>query len=383
MNERLRAAVGIALAAAALIASGACSGRPEGQGPTAASSTAQPFKVTADQRSRIHVAEAREASFRPTVETTGTVAFNQNTSTKVIAGISGPVARVLVPIGARVEAGEALAEVASPDFAAALSAYRKAVTSATYLRRIADLDHKLFEAGGIPRRDLEQAETDALSAEADREASLAQLRAIGVPPEGIRGIQEGRPVADVRSVVRSPIAGSIVERLITPGQLLQAGTTPCFTVADLGTMWVIANVFDKDLPHVRAGETAVVLSGASAPITGRVDYVGDLVDPDTRAVPVRVVVPNHAGALRNAAYVRVLLQQADQARGILVPTSAVLRDDENLPFVYLENADGSFSRRAVRLGARVGEDYEIAEGLKIGEKVVVEGGLFMQFAQSQ
>lgn len=384
MIDKFRAGIGIVLTGAALAAMSACSKQPNGTDVAPSpSDIARPFSVPAVQRGRLGIVQVRQAPFRGTVETTGTVAFNQNASTQVIAGISGPVARVLVPLGAHVRAGEPLAEVASPDFAAAVSAYRKAVAGAANLRRIADLDKKLFEAGGIPRRDLDQAETDALSAESDRDAAIAQLRSIGIPPEGIRGIQEGRPVADVRSVVRAPISGTVVERLISPGQLLQAGTTPCFTVADLSTMWVMANVFEKDLPDVKSGETADILAADSKPIAGRVDYVGDIVNPDTRAVPVRIVAPNRAGVLKKDAYVRVAIHASEPSPGILVPVSAVLRNDENLPFVFLENADGTFARRPVRLGARPGDQYQITEGLRPGDRIVTEGALFLQFAQNQ
>jgi len=371
----------LVLAGAVLLAA-ACARRPA-PGPAAPAASAG-LSLSPEQRGRITVQEVREAPFHRTIDATGTVAFDQNASTQVIAGISGPVTRVLTPPGTRVVPGQPLAEVASPDFASALSGYRKAAGTAENLRRIADLDRKLFDAGGISRREMQQAETDALAAEADRDAALAQLRSIGIPEATVRALQEGRPSESPRGVIRSPIAGTVVERLITPGQLLQAGTTPCFTVADLSRVWVIANVFEQDVPFVSPGAAADVAGAASAaPLRGKVEYVASLVDPSTRAIGVRIVLANPGAVLKKDQYVRVAIHSARESRGLLVPVSAVLRDDENLPFVYVEGSGGTFLRRRVELGSREGERVETRAGLRPGDRVAVEGALFMQFAESQ
>src|SRR5204863_5636788 len=106
----------------------------------------------------------------------------------------------------------------------------------------------------------EQAQTDATAAAADRDAALEQLRALGVDEATIVALRENKPVREVNGEIRAPIEGTVVERLITPGQLLQAGSTPCFTIADLSTMWVMANVFESDLAVVREGDHADVVT---------------------------------------------------------------------------------------------------------------------------
>jgi membrane fusion protein, heavy metal efflux system len=108
-----------------------------------------------------------------------------------------------------------------------------------------------------------------------------------------------------------------------------------------------------------------------------------LVDPDTRAVTVRIVVDNPQHALRKQMYVRVLIHSRSDSTGVLIPISAVLRDDENLPFVYVSQSDGSFARRHTTLGSRVADQYEVAEGLREGDQIVVSGALFVEFMQSQ
>ncbi len=330
------------------------------------------FTLPAAQRDKIHVEEARLTPFRRAVEATATVEFDGDRATQVLAPFSGPVARILVPLGALVGRGQPLATTVSPDFAAAVSGYRKAAATASNARRIADLDAQLFADGAIARREMEQAETDAVAAEADRDAALQQLRSLVVGAAAPQG------------TIRSPLAGAVVERLITPGQLLQAGATPCFTVADMSTVWVMADIFENDLPFVAVGDPADVTSAASRhTLHGTVDNISALVDSDTRAIAVRIATPNPEGALKKDMYVRVVIHSRRERTGIMLPVSAVLRDDVDLPFVFVENPDGSFGRRRVTIGYRDGDRQEVASGLVVGERVVAEGGLFMQFAQSQ
>jgi membrane fusion protein, heavy metal efflux system len=342
------------------------------------------FGLTASQRARIHVAPVSVLNFRPTVEVTGTVAFDGDHSTQVLAPISGPVTRLLVEPGARVVAGQALAYVSSPDFAAALAAYRKAQAAAANALRVAARDSALFANDALARQDLEQAQTDAAGAIADRDCTLDQLRALGVDSETIDAIRQNRLIQISQGVIRAPLPGTVVERLITPGQLLQAGQTPCFTVARLGTMWVMGNVFEQDLPDVAVGDAAdIEPTGGARTFHGQVNYVGALVDADTRATSVRIVTENPGEGLKKDMYVRVTIHSRHARRGLLVPTSAVLRDDQNLPFVFLIKPDSAFERRTVQLGSRVGDQFEIATGLAAGDRIITEGGLFLQFAENQ
>lgn len=377
-----------ARASAALTAAvlGACSACSSGGGGDAAAAAATPtsIKLSAAQRDKVRLYTLAEQKFHKTVEVTGVVDFDNEQATSVLAPFSGPVAQLLAAPGDHVKAGDALATVDSPDFASAVSAYRKALTTAETNRKLADLDKDLLEHNGVSQREAAQAETDAIGAEADRDAALRALVALQVPADTIRTLQQGRPVAHAGGAIRSPIAGTVVERLITPGELLEAGTTPCFTVANLSRMWVMAQLFGPDLAVVNVGDAATVTTGVgTTALTGKVDNISDLVDPGTRAVSVRVVVDNPTHLLRKQMYVRVQIQARQQSAGLLVPVSAVLRDDENLPFVYLAHPDGVFARGHVTLGSRVADRYEVLDGLHSGEQVVVAGGLFVQFMQSQ
>ncbi len=372
-----------AVAAATIIALAGCSPRADNHAQTSFV-TVSNATLTAAQRQNVRLYTVAPSKFRKTTETTGTVDFDNDQATSVLAPFGGPVSRLLVSPGQQVKARDPLAEVESPDFATAISAYRKALATARTARRVADMDQDLVQHNGVARREEEQAQTDAANAEADRDAARQTLVALNVDPRAIQDLQAGRPVSRPGGMIRSPIAGTVVEKLITPGELLTAGATPCFTVADLSRVWVMTQFFGSDLTSVRVGDPAEVETGiATNNFSGTVDNISALVNPDTRSVLVRVVVENPGDFLKKQMYVRVRIQARQESDGLLVPVSAILRDEENLPFVYLAQPDGSFARRRVTLGYRAGDQYDIADGLRTGDQIVADGAIFVQFMQNQ
>jgi cobalt-zinc-cadmium efflux system membrane fusion protein len=373
--------------AALLIALAACGkdAAPVG-GDTAhaAGTQAKDVAVTKEQATRIKIADVAVTSFKPSIQTTGTVAFNGDRSTQVLAPLSGPITKIFVDQGRVVNAGDALATVTSPDFAAAMAAYRKAQSAYRNAQHIADLDEQLFKNDAISRREMEQAQTDAAGAVADRDAAIEQMRSLGVDEKTIAAVKDNKPVAQLEAVIRAPISGTVVEKLVNPGQLIQAGSTACFTIADLSSVWVMANVFESDIASVSSGEEASIMTGAVAtPIAGRVVYVGSLVDPSSKATAVRVLTPNPHDILKRDMLVNVAIRASQSRTGMLIPASAVLRDDQNLPFVYASLPNNHFARRSITIGLRVGDQYEVTSGLKAGDRIVVDGALFLQFAGSQ
>jgi len=373
------------LTAAALLAvclpGAGCSDKTESPPAPAANDRVH---LTPEQRQNLGLFTVVSAKFHRNTEATGVVDFDNDQATSVLAPFSGPVSRLLVGLGDRVKLGDPLALVDSPDFAEAISTYQKALATAQTNRRLADLDKDLLQHNGVAQREAAQAETDALNAEADRDAALQALISLNVNPQTIDDLRAGRLVRHATAVIRAPIAGTVVEKLITPGQLLSGGTTPCFTVANLSRVWVLAQVFGSDLSAVSPGDLAEVTSGiGSDTFPGKVDNISALVNPDTRAVAVRVVVDNPKQLLKKQMYVRVSIRSGAESDGLLVPVSAVLRDDENLPFVYVAESDDSFARRHVSLGFRAGEQYNIVDGLRVGDRIVIAGAIFVQFMQSQ
>jgi cobalt-zinc-cadmium efflux system membrane fusion protein len=370
------------LAVIALIGLAGCSSGNDNA--NASSATASNVTLTQAQRQHVALYTVEPSSFHKSVSTTGVVDFDQDRATAVLAPFSGPVSRLLVAPGDVVKQGQALATVASPDFAAALATYRKAIATATTNRRVADLDADMLKHHAIAPREAEQAQTDAVNAEADRDAALQALRALDIDPHVIKDVQAGKPTGKIEGTIRAPIDGTVVEKDITPGQLLQAGSTPCFTIADLSKVWVMAQLFGDEVASVHDGDSArISTDDESKSLTGTVTHVAAEVDPDTRAVTARISVPNPHGALKKQMYVRVDIAARQATQGLLAPVAAVLRDDDNLPFVYVEDEDGSFARQHVTLGERSGNRYLIPAGLHPGERVVSDGGLFLRFMQSQ
>jgi membrane fusion protein, heavy metal efflux system len=366
----------------ALAALAGCS--PTTSDPASQANTPQNVTLTAAQRASIHLVIVGPATYRTNITTTAIVDLDHDRSTQVLAPFSGPVTRVMATLGDHVAAGQALATVNSPDFTTAVGAYRKALITASAADAVAGNDRFLYAHQAISQRENAEAQASAVGADADRTAALQELLALHVDPKTLAALRAGKPPALGQGVIRAPIAGTVVEKSIAPGQTLSAGTSPCFTIADTSRMWVMAQVFGADVSRVHVGDSVMVNTGdGGAPLTGTVANVGAVVDPDTRSVTARVPVNNPDGLLKRQMYVQVQIQSHEPSEGLLVPASAVLRNDENLPFVYVLAPDGSFARRSITLGTRVGERYVIPQGLRTGDKVVVDGSIFLQFIETQ
>jgi membrane fusion protein, heavy metal efflux system len=364
----LKGAFGAALALALLAG---CSSSPdENSGATAPVSN---VRLTKAQRSHIQLYTVVPVGYRQKIEAPGTVDFDNDQATSVVSPFTGPVTRIFVALGQHVAKGQPLALVASADVANAVAAYRKAAVASANARRVAAADRDLAAHNGISEREAAQAETDAAGAEADRVAALQALASMGASPaSGLNGI------------IRAPVSGVIADKTVTPGQLLQAGSSTAFTVANLSQVWVLAQIAPDDLSQVGFHDAATIDPGnGTGPFHGTVQNIAASVDPNTRAVVARIVAPNPGDLLKKQMFVNVAIESGRVSTGLLVPVSAVLRDDENLPFVYLALADGSFARRHVTLGYRDSQNYDVTSGLQSGDRVVANGAIFLQFMQSQ
>jgi cobalt-zinc-cadmium efflux system membrane fusion protein len=362
-------AIGVAAFALALL--GGCSSSPDDTG--AATPVVANVRLTKAQRAHIQLYTVVPVGYRERIEAPGTVDFDNDQATAVVSPFTGPVTRIFVALGQHVSKGEPLASVASADVANAVAAYRKAAVASANARRVAAADRDLAAHNGISEREAAQAQTDAASAEADRVAALQALASMGASPgSGLTGI------------IRAPVSGVIADKAVTPGQLLQAGSSTAFTVANLSQVWVLAQVSPSDLPQIGRGEAATIdPRNGTGPFHGTVQNVSASVDPNTRTIVARIVAPNPGDLLKKQMYVDVSIESGRVTTGLLVPVSAVLRDDENLPFVYLALRDGSFARRHVTLGYRDSQNYDVTSGLESGDQVVANGAIFLQFMQSQ
>jgi cobalt-zinc-cadmium efflux system membrane fusion protein len=371
-----------ALAVVLALGVSSCSSSPDTE--NSATPAVANVRLTKAQRAHIQLYTVVPVGYRQTVQAPATVDFDNDQATSVVSPFTGPVTRILVALGQPVSKGQPLALVQSADYAAAVGAYRKAAVTAANARRLANADRDLAAHNGISAREAAQAQTDAASAEADRDAALQSLMAMGVDRGTVARALAGSPSAGAVGVIRAPVSGIVADKQITPGQLLQAGSTPAFTVANLSQVWVLAQIASSDLGSVGIGDAAQIDPGnGTGPFHGTVQNVSPSVDPNTRAVVARIVAPNPGDLLKKQMYVQVSIQAGRVSTGLLVPVSAVLRDDENLPFVYVAVADGSFARRHVTLGYRDAQNFDVTSGLQSGDRVVANGAIFLQFMQSQ
>jgi len=341
------------------------------------SDTAALFTLPADQMAHVQVVKAISASLPRNLRFTGSVAYDALSTTPVFSAVGGPVKQILAAPGDIVKSGQPLLHVSSPDYSQARSAYLKARD----ILQLNDKNYKraqdLYAHKAIAERDLEQAESDRAQAAADVESSGDTLRALGIADP------DTKPATTLEIPVLAPVSGEIVERLVGPGQLLQAGSTQCFTISDTSKVWVLVNVYQSDMGSVHIGDAADITTDAYPQIfRGRISYIAPALDPTTRTLQERIETENPDHRLRKDMYVTATVHAGAIQNAILVPDTAVLRDTENQPFVYVQTGTNQFARRLVTLGDSDGGRTQIKTGLKEGESVAGDGSLFLQFRNS-
>ncbi|MGC2615114.1 MAG: efflux RND transporter periplasmic adaptor subunit [Terracidiphilus sp.] len=343
------------------------------------SATPQLFTIPQDQMSHIQVVTVEPATLRRTLRLTGTVAYNAFKTTPVISQVGGPVSRILVVPGEHVKEGQAMLDVSSPDYSQLLDAYLKAADSNRLASKNYARAQDLYAHHAIAERDLEQAESDRNQAQADLNAAEQGMKIVGVKdPNRLASAPSSAQIP-----VLAPITGEVVERMVSPGQVVQAGQTQAFTISDLSTVWVLANVYQGDLAYVQSGDDVTVQTDAyPGSFHGRISYVAPALDPNTRTLQARIVVDNPGEKLKKDMYCTVTVAAGSISNAMAVPDSSVLRDDNNQPFVYVNTGPNQFGRRDVELGEHENGQTRILKGISLGEKVVGDGSLFLQFANS-
>ena len=183
--------------------------------------------------------------------------------------------------------------------------------------------------------------------------------------------------------VKAPISGEVVEQDVAAGQLLQTGATQCFMISDTSTVWVLVNVYQKDLPYVRVGDPVTIQTDTYPDVfQGRISYVAASLDPNTRTLQARIETNNPGEKLKKDMYVTATVKAGKIQNAIALPDAAILRDNENQPFVYAAVAPNQFGRRPVTARRKLQRANAMTSGLKAGDQVIGDGSLFLQFANS-
>ncbi len=345
----------------------------------ASSNDAELFVIPQDQMSHLQVLTVQPTTLTRSLRLTGAVAYNGFRTTPVITQVSGPVSRVVVAPGQKVREGQPMLYVASPDFSQLRTNFLKAKDAYALAQKAYARAQDLYQHHAIAEQNVEQAESAEVQAGGDLAAAQAALKVMGITDPD--ALVKAPPTFEVP--VKAPIGGMVVEQDVSAGQLIQPGSTQCFMISDISTVWVLVNVYQKDLPYVRAGDTVEIQTETYPEVFhGRIAYVAASLDPSTRTLQARIETNNPGEKLKKDMYVVATVNAGNIHSAIALPDAAVLRDSENQPFVYAAASANQFGRRSVTLGESLNGQTEITSGLKPGDQVIGNGSLFLQFANS-
>ena len=348
-------------------------------GTESSNSKAELFTLPSDQMSHIQVVPVAQGPLARVLRLSGAVEYNDFKTTPVITQVGGPVSRVLVVKGEHVRAGQTLLYIASPDYSVLRSSYLKARAAFQLADKFYLRAQDLYEHHAIAEADLEQAQSTRTQAQADFESSADAIRILGiVDPETI---VTKPPSPEIP--LYSPVAGEVVDRQCSPGQLLAAGATQCFTLSDMSSVWILVNIYQNDVAYVHVGDP-VTIANESYPeaVHGKIEYISPALDPNTRTLQARIEAPNPGERLKKEMYVTAEVQAGVIPNALFVPNASVLRDDQNMPYVYLQTGQRQFARRGVTLGESLDGKTQVLTGLQATDHVVGDGSLFLQFQNS-
>ncbi|HET9283637.1 MAG TPA: efflux RND transporter periplasmic adaptor subunit [Candidatus Angelobacter sp.] len=383
-QQRLaQAFTGIAglLAIALTMSLAACSsGDPAKANTKDTTDKAQLITLPKEQASHIQIVTVEPTSWPRVLRLTGAVAYNSFMTTPVISQVSGPVSRIVVSPGQQVKKEQPMLYVSSPDYSQLRANYLKARDAHSLAHKNYLRSQDLYAHHAIAERDLQAAESAEIQAQADLTAAEQSLKILGIPRPDTLIENPTSPEVPLLA----PIPGEAVERLCSPGQVLQAGQTQCFTISNMSTVWVLANVYENQLAYVHVGDPVTIKTDAYPDVFyGKISFMGAALDPTSRTLQARIDTKNPSGRLKKDMYVTATVVAGKIDDALLVPDSAVLRDAENEPFLYVTTGQGQFTRRPVKLGQSSDGKTQIVSGLHAGEQVAGDGSLFLQFASSQ
>ncbi len=346
---------------------------------TSSANKADFFTVPPEQLQHLQVITLQATDWPRVLRLTGTVALIGFQTTPVISQVGGPVSRILVSPGEQVHKQQPMLYVSSPDYSQLRANYLKARDAHSLAHKNYARAQDLYAHHAIAERDLQAAESAEVQAQADLQASEQSLRVLGIPrPDTL--IEN--PTSPEVPVI-APLAGEVVERLCAPGQVIQAGVTQCFTISNMNTVWVLANVYQNQLAYVHAGDPVTITADAyKQEFHGRISFMGAALDPTSRTLQARIDTENVNHLLKKDMYVTATVVAGQIHNALLVPDASVLRDSDNVPFVYVEVAPNKFARRTVVLGESKDGKTQITSGVDPGDKIAGNGSLFLQFANS-
>jgi cobalt-zinc-cadmium efflux system membrane fusion protein len=338
-----------------------------------------PLSQDAVERAGIVVAPIASGTSSTEIRLPGVVEPNAYRQVVVTPLVAGRVTKVGPALGDRVRRGQTLAEIYSPALAEAQTRYVSAQAMLDAHDRELQRTQKLVEIGAASRQELEKIHAEHAAQTAAVQSARSQLELLGVSASALDNMASGRGVSATVNVP-APMDGVVTERGANVG-LNADQATKLFTVVDLSTVWVIANLYEKDFPRVRVGTEAAITTSARPDLTlrGRVSYIDPQVSADTRTAKVRIEVPNPGGELRLGMYADVVVAGAGGTSAPRLPRKAVQNvGDRTVAYLANPKEPWRFIEREVRLGQTSGEQVEVVSGVQPGDVVVTEGSFFVR-----
>jgi membrane fusion protein, heavy metal efflux system len=351
--------------------------------PATAAATDNSLHLTPAQLASLTVNTVSRLGFRSEQMADGRIALNSDTATQVFSPYSGRVIRVIAGIGEHVKKGAPLFSIDASEFAQTQSDLLNANTQLKLARIAEQRRHAAFDSKGGSQQDWQQAQADLAAAQTSLDSVRNRLRIFGQSDEQIAALERAKTPSPV-TAVPAPIAGVVTDRQVGPGQYLQAGSsTPVYTIGDLQTVWLVADVREIDAPLVEIGQEIEVrvLALPGRVFKAKLTAVGSAVDPVTRRVPVRATIENHDGKLKPQMFASFSIITSGESAALAVPEEAVVREGEAAR-VWVVQRGNDLALRQIHTGRINNGMVEVLDGLKPGDKIVTRGSLFIDRASS-
>ena len=329
----------------------------------------------------IKVDETRGTDAPQALTATGKVQFAEDRIARILPPVSGQVQQLRVQVGDPVHAGEVLFMLNSRDVAAAFAEHISAHRDLDLAQKTFAMTQDLFDHQAASRISLQQAENDVAKQTARLQQDEQVLRVIGVDmPESA----DHDDVIVPRVPVRTPITGVVTERMVTDGQFVDTQAQPLLTIADLSTVWVLADVFERNLHDISFGQRGEVTTTAypDERFMARIARIGDVVDPETHTVSVRFLVANPHGRLKPGMFATTSLYLVPGSNTLTVPATAVFTEGGK-SYSYVQTGDRTFVRRQIATAPDGGNRVRVMAGLRAGDRIVTDGVLLLRQQEAQ
>ena len=362
-----------ALTLASAMLSGCGADKPAA--PTAKASDPMLVQPPEDLRSQLTLGAVQHIQVAETLRVAGTIDFDEYGLTRIGASVTGRVSRLHASLGQSVKTGDPLAQIHSSELSSAQLAFLKARSQTELFRRNAQRARTLFESDVISAAEMQRRENEFEVAATEMRAAMDQLRVLGMSSTAIDKLAETGAI-DSNAWVSATLSGVVVDRKVTTGQVVQPSDA-MFVVADLKRVWAVAQVPEQQVAQVQVGQAVLIEVPAldNEKLLGKLIYVGQTVNPDTRTVLVRTELDNRDGRLKPAMLASMLIQSAPQPQ-LAVPSRAVVREDDE-DHVFVEAGNGQFRLTRVKLGPEREGQRVVQEGLKDGTRVVLDGAFHL------